>query len=79
MQPMPSTYLIWSILATVLCCFLPGIVAIVFSSQVSNKYFNGDIEGAKRASRMAEIWIIVSVVLGVVLSTLYIPFVLISA
>ena len=73
-EPMPSTYLIWSVLATVFCCFIPGIIAIIFSSMVSSKYYSGDIEGSRRASRMAEIWIIVSVVLGVVAATLYLPF-----
>ena len=77
-EPMPSTWLIWSVLTTVFCCFIPGIIAIIFSSQVSAKYYAGDMEGAKRASRMAEIWIIVSVVLGVLTATLYLPFTLIG-
>lgn len=77
-EPMPSTWLIWSILVTVFCCFIPGIIAIIFSSQVSSKYYAGDVEGARRASRMAEIWIIVSVVLGVLAATLYLPFMLIG-
>lgn len=75
-EPMPSTYLIWSVLVTVFCCFVPGIIAIIFSSMVSSKYYGGDVEGARRASRNAEIWIIVSVVLGVVAATLYFPFVM---
>ena len=78
-EPMPATYLIWSILATVFCCFIPGIVAIIFSSMVSSKYYMGDLEGSRRASKMAEIWIIVSVVLGVVAATLYLPFMLINS
>lgn len=73
-EPMPPTYLIWSVLCTVLCCFIPGIVAIIFSAQVSSKYYAGDIEGAKKASRMAEIWIIVSVVVGAVAGAFYLPF-----
>lgn len=77
-EPMPSTWLIWSVLVTVFCCFIPGIVAIIFSSQVSSKYYAGDYEGAKRASRTAEIWIIVSFVLGVLSATLYLPFMLIG-
>lgn len=77
-DPMPSTYLIWAILSTVLCCTIPGIVAIVFASQVSSKYYGGDVEGAKKASRNAEIWIIVSFVLGVLSSTLYLPIMLMS-
>lgn len=72
-EPMPSTYLIWSVLAAVFCCFIPGIVAIIFSSQVSSRYYSGDIEGAKRASKNAQIWIIVSVVLGILFATLYVP------
>lgn len=77
-EPMPSTWLIWSILVAVFCCFIPGIIAIIFSSQVSSRYYAGDIEGARRASRQAEIWIIVSVVLGVLAATLYIPFMMIG-
>ena len=72
-EPMPSTYLVWSVICTILCCFIPGIVAIINSTKVSSKYFAGDIEGAKRASRNAEIWIIISFVLGVITNTLYIP------
>lgn len=75
---MPSTYLIWSVLATVFCCFIPGIVAIIFSSQVSSRYYSGDVEGAKRASDRAQIWIIVSFVLGVLSATLYLPIMMIS-
>lgn len=77
-EPMPPTYLIWSVIMTVLCCIVPGIVAIFYSSQVSSKYYAGDIEGAKRCSRTAEIWIIVSFVLGVLSATLYIPITFIS-
>lgn len=77
-EPMPSTYLIWSILCTVFCCFIPGIVAIVFSSQVSSKYYVGDIDGAKKASQNAQIWIIVSFVLGVISTTLYLPIMMLT-
>ena len=75
---MPPTYLVWSVIMTVLCCFIPGIVAIIFSSQVSTKYYSGDVEGAKKASRNAEIWIIVSFVLGVLSATLYMPIMMVS-
>ncbi|MDE6018684.1 MAG: phosphoribosylglycinamide formyltransferase [Muribaculaceae bacterium] len=72
-EPMPDTFLVWSVITTILCCFIPGIVAIINSAKVSSKYYEGDMEGAKRASRNAEIWIIVSFVLGVITNTLYIP------
>ena len=71
--PMPPTYLAWSVVMTILCCTIPGIVAIIYSAQVSSKFYQGDLDGAARASRNAEIWIIVSFVLGVITNTLYLP------
>lgn len=78
-EPMPPTWMLWSIIMTVCCCFIPGLVAIVFSSQVSTRYAAGDLEGARRASRMAEGWIIASFVLGVLSATLYVPLTMISS
>lgn len=77
-EPMPPTNLVWSVLATVLCCFIPGVVAIIMSSRVSAKYYAGDIEGAKRASRASEYWIIASFILGLLTATLYLPIMLIA-
>lgn len=72
-EPMPPTYLVWSVIITILCCLIPGIVAIIYSASVSSKYYRGDVEGAKRASRYAQIWCIVSIVTGIVWATLYLP------
>lgn len=78
-EPMPPTYLLWAILATICCCVPAGIVAIVFASQVSSKYFARDYEGARRASRKAEIWIIASIVAGVIFGALYVPMMLMQS
>lgn len=72
-EKMPPSYLAWAIVMTVLCCLPAGVVAIIFASQVSSKFYSGDLEGARRSSRNAEIWIIVSFVLGVMFNTLYVP------
>lgn len=72
-EPMPPNYIVWAIIMMIFCCTIPGIVAIVFSSQVATRYAMGDIEGARRASDKAQIWIIVSFVLGVISATLYWP------
>lgn len=77
-EQMPPTFLVWSVIMTILCCTIPGIVAIIFSAKVSSKFYQGDIEGARRASRNAEIWIIISFVLGILSATLYLPLSLIS-
>ena len=75
-EPMPSTHLVWSVIMTLCCCMVPGIVAIFYSAQVSSRYHNGDIEGAKRASKAAEAWIIASFVLGLLSTTLQLPIML---
>lgn len=56
-------YLAWSIVVTVLgacfCCLVgaaPGVVAIVFGSQVGSKLAAGDEDGARRASEQAKLW-----------------------
>ncbi len=72
-ESMPETYLVWSVLATVLCCLIPGVVAIVYSTMVSSRYYAKDYEGARRASEKAQYWIIASVVLGVITATVYLP------
>lgn len=77
--PMPPNYLVLSILATLLCCFIPGVIAIVYSSKVSNAYFSGDLDGARRASRNAEIWIIASFCLGVIWGTLSLPMMIVRS
>ena len=60
--PVPN-YLVWAILITIaslcLCCVvgtIPGIVAIVFASQVNGKLSAGDRAGAEQASKNAKLW-----------------------
>ncbi|MDT8346683.1 MAG: CD225/dispanin family protein [Flavobacteriaceae bacterium] len=52
----PSNYLVPSILATIFCCLIPGIVSIVYASKVNSLYDNGDYDGALKASRNAKTW-----------------------
>ena len=55
--PMPPTYLVWSILVTIFFCRIAGIVAIVYSTQVSSCYHAGNYEEAAYASRQARWWV----------------------
>lgn len=72
-EPMPKSFLVWSIVATLLCCMPAGVVAIIYSSMVAGKYYTGDYEGAKKCSERAEIWIIASIVLSVIGNALSLP------
>ena len=66
--PMPDTYMVWAILATLLCCLPFGIVSIVKASQVSSLYNQGRYQEAVAASEAAKKWAIWSAIVGVVLS-----------
>jgi len=52
----PANYLVQSILVTLCCCQIPGIVAIVYAAQVNGLLAAGNVSGAQRASRLAYIW-----------------------
>jgi len=65
-EPCPPTNLVWAIITTVLCCLPAGIVAIIYALKVTNKYREGDIEGAKQASETGAWWCIASIILGII-------------
>jgi hypothetical protein len=65
-------YLVFAILATVLCCLPTGIVAIVFAAQVNSKLQAGDWAGAQAASKTAKIWCWVSLGLGLGVAAIYV-------
>src|SRR3954466_10264734 len=69
--PVVESYLVPSILVTVLCCLPFGIPAIIFASQVQEKLGRGDIAGAQQSSKNAKTWCIVAVVAPMVVGILY--------
>lgn len=62
--PMPSTYLPWSLIVTLVCCMPLGIVAIIYSSMVESRYAAGNYAGAQSASSAAKYWCIAGAILG---------------
>lgn len=60
----PSNYLVWAILSTVFCCLPFGIVSIVFAAQVNSKWQEGDVSGARMASKNAKTWAWISFGIG---------------
>ena len=67
----PKSYLAQSILVTVFCCMPLGIVGIVNAANVESRFYAGDIEGAKRASREAKKWSDIGLWIGIVGIILY--------
>lgn len=77
-EPCPPTYLIWSILVTLFCCWPLGIPAIINASQVESAYNKGEIELAKKRSKNALNYLIASAIIGVVASLAYLGMIIFS-
>lgn len=77
--PPPKTYLLESILVTVLCCLPLGIVGIVNASKVESRYYAGDVEQAHYYSREAKKWTKYGAIGGAVFVVLYIGIILVGA
>ncbi|HSK80196.1 MAG TPA: CD225/dispanin family protein [Thermoanaerobaculia bacterium] len=77
-QPAPPTfggagadipnYLPWAIAATLFCCMPGGIVSIIFAVKANTAKNTGDLAAARSAANQAKIWLIVSVVGGLLVS-----------
>jgi hypothetical protein len=66
-----ENYLVFAILATVLCCLPAGIVAIVYASQVNSKAQSGDMAGALEASKNAKLWCWISAGTGLAVGVIW--------
>lgn len=67
-----ENYLVFAILATVLCCLPAGIVAIIYAAQVNAKLQMGDLGGAKAASDNAKMWCWISFGVGLAAIALWV-------
>ena len=62
----PDNHLVAAILTTLFCCLPLGIVSIVKSSQVNQKWQSGDYQGAMEASEEAKTWWKRSLIFGAI-------------
>ena len=60
------TILVWAVIATVMCCQITGVIAIVYGAMTSSANSAGNYEKARRYSDIAQIWVMVSIVLGLI-------------
>lgn len=75
--PCPKTWLVESILVTILCCLPLGIVGIVNAAKVNSLYAAGKYDEALRASNEAGKWTKIGAGIGLVGILLYIILVVI--
>lgn len=65
-QILPKNWLVESILVTIFCCQILGIIGIIYATSVESKFYRGDIVGAENASRTAKTLVIVSIAFGII-------------
>lgn len=74
-----KTWLVESIIVTVLCCIPFGIVGIVYASKVDPAFDRGDVAGALSAAKTAKTWVIAGAICGAVIAGLYILLFMVGA
>ncbi len=62
----PNNWLWQSIVATILCCLVFGVVGIIYAAKVDSLYYKGQYDEAERAAKRAKMWTLIAVVSGVV-------------
>ncbi len=75
----PKSWLVESILVTILCCLPFGIAGIVSASKVESRWYAGDKEGAKRASDDAGKWTKIGFFGGLVIIITYVILIAVGA
>jgi hypothetical protein len=61
----PKTWLVESILVTLCCVNLLGVIGIIYAIRVESRFNAGDVAGAEDASSKAKLWTIISLCVGV--------------
>lgn len=73
------TYLVPSILVTIFCCQIFGIVAIVYSAIAMGKNSSNDYHGARESASKAKMWCWLGFGVGFVVIILYVGLMVIGA
>ncbi|MBX2828711.1 MAG: CD225/dispanin family protein [Flavobacteriaceae bacterium] len=71
-QPKPKNYLVESILVTLFCCLIFGILGIVNATKVNSEYEAGNYEAAVKASNEAKKWTKWGAIIGGAILVIYI-------
>lgn len=79
MPERPSSYLVLSILTTLFCCMVFGIIGIVYASKVDSAWYAKDYASAREYSRKARLWSLAGILLTVVFWLIYIILIVVGA
>ncbi|KAB1279850.1 Proline rich transmembrane protein 1B [Camelus dromedarius] len=77
-RPLPKDYMMESVLVTLFCCLLTGLIAIVYSHETRAALRRGDLAQAEDASRKARSLVLFSLLFGVFVSTSWVIYVVVA-
>ncbi|KAM6184164.1 proline rich transmembrane protein 1B [Erethizon dorsatum] len=77
-RPPPKDYMTESVLVTLFCCLLTGLIAIVYSHETRAALGRGDLAQAEAASRKARLLVLFSLLFGVFVSTSWVIYVVVA-
>lgn len=77
-QPLPKDYMVESVLVTVFCCLLSGLVALVYSYETRAALGRGDVAQAYAASKKAQSLVLFSLLFGLFASVSWVIYVLVA-
>ncbi len=62
----PNNWLWQSIVATILCCNVLGVIGVVYAAKVDTLYYNSKYEEAEKAAKSAKTWTLIALAVGVI-------------
>ncbi|XP_030317160.1 proline rich transmembrane protein 1B [Calypte anna] len=77
-QRLPNDYMVESVLVTVFCCLLTGLIAAIYSHETRAALDRGDIAQANVASRKARSLVLISLFFGLFTSITWVIYVVLS-
>ncbi|XP_060106922.1 proline rich transmembrane protein 1B [Heteronotia binoei] len=77
-RPPPKDYFVESVMVTLFCCLLTGVVALVYSQETRSALNRGDLVQAGAASRKARALVLFSLLFGVFISVSWVIYVVVA-
>ncbi|KFO82484.1 Proline-rich transmembrane protein 1, partial [Cuculus canorus] len=74
---LPKDYMVESVLVTIFCCLLTGVVALVYAHETRAALGRGDMAQANVASKKAQSLVLFSLLFGLFASTTWVIYVLV--
>ncbi|XP_031229047.1 proline rich transmembrane protein 1B, partial [Mastomys coucha] len=77
-RPLPKDFMTESVLVTLFCCLITGLIAIVYSHETRAALGRGDLAQAEEASQKARSLVLFSLLFGVFVSTSWVIYVVVA-